>query len=123
MGASNFLGTRARSSSQNGLVRGTIDPRRGWNVLLISISCIMKLLKKEEPRGKEVDTMKTISIYRLAKDAGVQPQSLYTQAKLGNLKAQRTTCDHCGHTAWTVTQEVATEYLTKRAARLAKKDS
>lgn len=67
--------------------------------------------------------MKTISIYRLAKTAGVQPQSLYTQAKLGNLKAEKTTCDHCGHTAWTVTEAVAAEYLTKRQERLAKKDS
>lgn len=64
--------------------------------------------------------MKTISIYRLAKTAGVQPQSLYTQAKLGNLAAEKTTCDHCGHTAWTVTESVAAEYLKKRADRQAK---
>jgi hypothetical protein len=65
--------------------------------------------------------MKTISIYRLAKTAGVQPQSLYTQAKLGNLKAEKTTCDHCGHTAWSVTEQVAAEYLQKRADRQANK--
>jgi hypothetical protein len=63
--------------------------------------------------------MKTISIYRLAKTAGVQPQSLYTQAKLGALPARKTTCDHCGHTAWTVTESDAAAYLKKRADRQA----
>ena len=63
--------------------------------------------------------MTTTSVYALAKAAGVTPQSLYTQAKLGYLKAEQTTCGSCGHRAWTVSQEVAEAYLAKRAAKQA----
>lgn len=65
--------------------------------------------------------MKTMSIYRLAKVAGVQPQSLYTQAKLGKLPARQTTCDQCGHSAWTVSESDAAAYLKRRAERQSEK--
>jgi hypothetical protein len=75
---------------------------------------------KRESRG--VITMTTISVYALAKKAGVNPQSLYTLAKLGYLKAERSTCDSCGHTAWRVSEQEAARYLKARADRLAKAD-
>ena len=63
--------------------------------------------------------MTTMSVYALAKRAGVQPQSLYTLAKLGYLKAEKSECDSCGHTAWRVSEDEAQRYLTKRANKQA----
>jgi predicted site-specific integrase-resolvase len=64
--------------------------------------------------------MKSMSVYALAKRAGVNPQSLYTLAKLGYLKAEKSECGECGHVAWRVSEEEASRYLAKRAARAAK---
>jgi hypothetical protein len=63
----------------------------------------------------------SITIYALAKKAGVVPQSLYTLARLGYLAAEQTECGDCGHKAWRVSDEVASEYLAKRAAKEAAK--
>ena len=65
------------------------------------------------------------TIYALAKEAGVNPQSLYMQARtIGAngkpyLIASRRKCDACGHTAWMVDDDEAERYLKRRAARLA----
>ena len=64
--------------------------------------------------------MTTMSVYALAKKAGVNPQSLYTLAKLGYLKAEKSECASCGHTAWRVDETEAARYLKARAERLAK---
>jgi ferredoxin-like protein FixX len=62
-----------------------------------------------------------MSVYALAKANGVTPQSLYTLAKLGYLKATKRTCKECGHTSWVVDDEEVERYSKKHAAKVASK--
>jgi hypothetical protein len=75
------------------------------------------MVKREEV--SKMTEQQSISVYALAKAAGVNPQSLYTLAKLGYLKAEKSECGSCGHTAWRVSAAEAKRYLEKRAARQA----
>jgi len=59
--------------------------------------------------------------YQLAKKAGIRPQHAYNLVRQGLIKAERITCECCGNTALSISDEAAELYLTRRAERQANK--
>jgi len=59
--------------------------------------------------------------YQLAQKAGIRPQHMYNLVRQGLVKATKTTCDTCGHSALDISDEAAETYLVRRAERQAAK--